>query len=71
MPQHFHFRNDKGDLKGFERNFKTLFLQVSVTISHLSIREHIRKKAQEHLKTTELVWRGLSRQCFLQKQSMV
>ena len=28
----FHFRNDKGDLKGFQTNFETLFLQVSVTI---------------------------------------
>ena len=25
-------RNDKGDLKGFQTNFETLFLQVSVTI---------------------------------------
>ena len=30
--KHFHFRNDKGDLKGFQRNFETLFSQVSVTI---------------------------------------
>ena len=30
--KHFHFRNDKGDLKGFQTNFETLFLQVSVTI---------------------------------------
>ena len=31
-PKHFHLRNDKGDLKGFQINFETLFLQVSVTI---------------------------------------
>ena len=28
----FHLRNDKGDLKGFQTNFETSFLQVSVTI---------------------------------------
>ena len=38
------FTIDKGDLKGFETNIKTLFLQVSVTIWHLSIRERVRKK---------------------------
>ena len=27
-----HLRNDKGDLKGFQTNFETLFLRVSVTI---------------------------------------
>ena len=27
----FHLRIDKGDLKGFQTNFETLFLQVSVT----------------------------------------
>ena len=31
-PKHFHQRNDKGDLKGFQKNFETLFLQVSVAI---------------------------------------
>ena len=42
---------DKGDLKGFQTNFETLFLQVSVTIWHLSIRERVsKKKALEHLK---------------------
>ena len=30
--EHFHLRNDKGDLKGFQTKFETLFLQVSVTI---------------------------------------
>ena len=40
----FYFHNDKGDLKGFQTNFETLFLQVSVTIWHLSVREHTRKK---------------------------
>ena len=30
--KHFHLCNDKGDLKGFQTNFETLFLQVSVTI---------------------------------------
>ena len=52
-------RNGKGDLQGFQTNFETLFLQVSVTILHLSIRERIRnKKAQEHLKNngTGLAW---------------
>ena len=24
-PKHFHLRNDKGDLKGFQTNFETLF----------------------------------------------
>ena len=43
-PKHFHLRNDKGDLKGFQTNFETLFLQVSVTIWHLSIRECVREK---------------------------
>ena len=42
--KHFHLRKDKGDLKGFQTNFETLFLQVSVTIWHLSIREHLKKK---------------------------
>ena len=28
----FHLRYDKSDLKGFQINFETLFLQVSVTI---------------------------------------
>ena len=37
-------RNGKGDLQGFQTNFETLFLQVSVTILHLSVREHVRKK---------------------------
>ena len=69
-PKHFHFRKDKGDLKGFQTNFETLFLLVSVTIWHLSIRENIKKKHKNIWKTTELVWLGLSRQCFLQKQSM-
>ena len=36
-PQHFYLCNDKGDLKGFQINFETLFLQVSVTICHLPI----------------------------------
>ena len=31
-PIYFHLRTDKGDLKGFQTNFETLFLQVSVTI---------------------------------------
>ena len=30
--KYFYLRGDKGDLKGFQTNFKTLFLQVSVTI---------------------------------------
>ena len=34
-PKHFHLRNDKGDLKGFQTKFETSFLQVSVTIWHL------------------------------------
>ena len=36
-PQHFHLCNDKGDLKDFQINFETLFLQVSVTICRLPI----------------------------------
>ena len=28
----FHLLNDKSDFKGFQINFETLFLQVSVTI---------------------------------------
>ena len=32
LTENFHLRNDKGDLKGFQTNFETLFLQVSVTI---------------------------------------
>ena len=30
--KHFHLRNDKVDLKGFQTKFESLFLQVSVTI---------------------------------------
>ena len=30
--RYFHLHNDKGDLKGFQTKFETLFLQVSVTI---------------------------------------
>ena len=40
----FSLRIDKVDLKGLQTNFETLFLQVSVTIWHLSIRERVRKK---------------------------
>ena len=40
----FSLRDSKDDLKGFQTNFETLFLQVSVTIWHLSIRERARKK---------------------------
>ena len=36
---------DKGDLKAFQTDFETLFLQLSVTIWHLSIRERARKKS--------------------------
>ena len=36
--------NDKGDLKGFLTNYDSLFLQVSDTNWHLSIRERVRKK---------------------------
>ena len=32
LSETFSFDNDKGDLKGFQTNFETLFLQVSVTI---------------------------------------
>ena len=28
----FHLRIDKGDIKGFQTNFETLFLPVSVTV---------------------------------------
>ena len=34
---------EKGDSKGFLTNFETFFLQVSVTISHLSSRERVKK----------------------------
>ena len=37
-------RNDNSDLKGFQTNFETLFLQVSVTIWHQSVRERVRKE---------------------------
>ena len=30
-PKHFHLCNDKGDLKRFQTNFETLFLQLFVT----------------------------------------
>ena len=53
-------------------NIETLFLEVSVTIRHLSTRERVRKKKKNgstiFKKTKELVRTGLSRQCFLQKQ---
>ena len=39
--------NDKGDLKGFQTNFETLFLPVSVTVRHLSIREGVRKETKK------------------------
>ena len=56
----------------FFSHFVTLFLQVSVTIWHLSIRERARKKKRRNIwKPTELVWQGLSRQYFLQNQSMI
>ena len=32
LTETFHLRKDKGDLKGFQTNFGTLFLQLSVTI---------------------------------------
>ena len=59
-------RNYEDDLKGFQQ-LETLFLQASVTIWHLLIRERVRKKKKRKYtfkKTTE-------RQCFLQKQSMI
>ena len=40
---------EKGDSKGFLTNFETFFLQVSVTISHLSSRERVKKKKRIHL----------------------
>ena len=45
-PKHgdLHLRNDKDDLKGFQTNFETLFLQVSVTTWHLSIRGRVRQE---------------------------
>ena len=63
-PKHFRLRNDKDNLKGFLTNFETLFLQVSVTIWHLSIRERVRKKKRTCTfeKTTKLVWQDMSRQ---------
>ena len=41
----FYLCNNKCDLKGFQTNFETFFLQVSVTIRQLSIRECLRKKS--------------------------
>ena len=47
---------------------------VSVSVSvHLSIRKRVKKKSASTLlkKTREPVWQGLSRQYFLQKQSII
>ena len=33
----FHLRNDKGDLKGFQTNFETLFLQVLQVLKVLQV----------------------------------
>ena len=52
----FFLCNGKGDLKGFQNSFKTLFLKVSVTIWYLSIKERVRKKAHARFKTLALVW---------------
>ena len=32
LTDYFYLRRDKGDLKGFQTNFKTLFLQETITI---------------------------------------
>ena len=44
---------EKGDSKGFLTNFETFFLQASVTISHLSSRERVKKKAYTPFKKNE------------------
>ena len=31
-PKHVYLYKEKGDLEGFQRDFKTFFLQVSVTL---------------------------------------
>ena len=33
----FHLRNDKGDLKGFQTNFETLFSQVLQVLKVLQV----------------------------------
>ena len=55
----FYLCSDKSDLKGFQRNFQTFFSQLSVPIWHLSITEHVRKKAHLYfwkIIKTVLVW---------------
>ena len=54
--KHLYLYNDEGDLLGFQTNLETLFLQVSVTIWHLSIRECTRKKVHVHF------WKSLAKE---------
>ena len=65
-PKYFYLCKEKGDLKHFRREFQTFFVQISVTIWHLSIRKRARKKHKHALKkwttttatTTTTVWFG-------------
>ena len=60
-------RNDKGDLKGFQANFETICHNLT-PVNQKASKE--KKRMYTFEKTTELVWQGLSRQCFLQNQLM-
>ena len=66
----FHFRNDSGDLKGFQQNLKHYFYKY---LSQSPVNKSARTK-----KSDSTLWKKhgtslarLSRQCFLQKQSMI
>ena len=67
-PRDFHLRNDKGDLKGFQANFETICHNLT-PVNQKASKE--KKRMYTFEKTTELVWQGLSRQCFLQNQLMI
>ena len=50
-PKYFYLCNEKGDLEGFQKTLKH-FLELSVTIWHLPIRERARKK-KAHIHPTK------------------
>ena len=52
-PKYLCLYSDKSDSKSFQTKFETPFLQVSVTIWHLSIKERVRKKAHVHFSRKE------------------
>ena len=54
-PQHFHLCNDKGDLKGFQINFETLFFtSICHNLSPANLRGRKRgKNACSFLKNSE------------------